>query len=96
MAQDIFSFNTQNILNLIIGGFVGIYPFVSWKLAGRFLFARPRKPLIFGFIVLKLVVIGIIMYVFTNMAFFAGTPFIIGMILSPLIITMVILFKYRT
>lgn len=84
---------TINVLNFTIGIIVGLYPFVSWKIAGKYLFINPKAALIFGFIALKLIIIGLIFYFLVKASFFAVAPFTAGMLIVPFIIVIIVLIK---
>ncbi len=84
---------TGNILNFTIGIIIGLYPFVSWKIAGKHIFINPKTALILGFIILKLVIIGFIFYLLVNASFFSIIPFTAGMVIVPFVIMAMALIK---
>ncbi|MBI4712819.1 MAG: hypothetical protein HY762_05920 [Planctomycetes bacterium] len=74
-------------VNSFLGMAVGIYPFMTWHIAGRLLFTNAKsgyfKPAIIGFILIKLLVIGLILYLIVSANFFTIIPFIIGLLIAP-------------
>ena len=82
-----------NVLNFTIGIIIGLYPFISWKIAGKYLFIRPSAALIFGFIALKLIIIGLIFYFLVKAPFFSIIPFTAGMMIVPFVIVIMALIK---
>jgi len=79
-------FNSTNVINLIAGLLVGFYPFITWKLIIKYLFRSGKPVIIAGFILLKLVIIGLILYLLNKATFFRLIPFTVGLITAPMAI----------
>lgn len=74
-------------VNSFLGMLVGIYPFLTWHIAGRLLFSNAKsgyfKPATIGFILIKLLLIGVILYLIVSANFFTIIPFVIGLLIAP-------------
>ncbi|MFH1228177.1 MAG: hypothetical protein V1701_09785 [Planctomycetota bacterium] len=69
-----------------MGLLIGFYPFITWKLIIRYIFKSGKPVIIAGFILLKLVIIGLILYLLHKVTFFRLIPFTVGLIVAPMTI----------
>lgn len=86
-------------INFGLGILIGIYPFFSWQVIYRFLhpssrMTRIKKIGLVGICLLKIILLGLILFVIGQLKIMNPIPFIIGMILPLPIILVTVLLVY--
>ncbi|MEK7448221.1 MAG: hypothetical protein AAB019_01930 [Planctomycetota bacterium] len=95
----LFLFSLTHGLNVALGGLIGIFPLVSWDLLGNLFKPEQKittgKKFLFGLLaLLKISVLGLIIYFLTQAKFFLIWPFIIGMTAILLVMIIVVLIYF--
>lgn len=86
-------------INFGLGVLIGIYPFFSWQVIYRFLHLGPgmtttKKIGLAGICLLKIILLGLIIFVIGQLKIMNPVPFIIGMLLPLPIILVTVLLVY--
>lgn len=88
-----------NAFSLGCGLIIGLSPFISWHLISRLFIAKPQasrflKTALMGLGLLKLALVGVILYLLFSLECMTAVPFIIGMVLiHPIVIGTVLRVK---